>query len=273
MQRKVKVLLGLVVMLSLAVCSTAFANGTSRRSEPAPSRFLVLDEDREQGADSVGYIIVGESHASKSEMAVYDRGGVLQTDHVGDLIMGQNLFFVHTLYLMPWQAELHGSTDTDREGDLLFAGASPGWLVNDGCSFPAGSPKAGASALNRIKQLQAEHGEINRWVVAIVQGYSVAADELHYDAFTAEIENFAQQLSSDTETYMIGCPETYIAGTQDSIRRYNGYLRDHLSTVRFYDWNGSWGENDYDSSEVVANHLKLEVYYDLWKTHIGYEIS
>lgn len=260
------------VILSFAAGATSSA-GTNRTTLIIDRLYEETEEDRR-----TGYILVGESHISKSEQAVWNNSGVQETAGAGNLVLGQDLFFVHTLYLFPFQAPLHYTTQCDDinpkpEADILFAGACPDWLVKDGCAFPAGSHAAGQSAVNRIRRIQQDNGGISDWVVVIVQGYSVAPDEAKYGEYVNKIEDFARQLSGNTTAYMVGCPETYIEGTCDYIRKYNDYLKRNLQAVRFYDWNSEFNEGSYDHSEPVPNHLTLDSYYRLWMNHLGNELN
>ena len=151
--------------LSLLLGCTVSAKGTSGKSSPPRKAYLpstMKNIDSGNYVSDVGYILVGESHISMSEQSVWGNARVQVTDKDGDLEMGKNIFFVHTMHQYDYQVEMHyGSSSIAyerlKDNPVNFNGAYPDWLTTDDYTSPSGTTTT-LSAASRIKQPAEEMG-------------------------------------------------------------------------------------------------------------------
>lgn len=269
--------------LSLLLGCTVSAKGTSGKSSPPRKAYLpstMKNVDSDNYVSDVGYILVGESHISMSEQSVWDNARVQVTDKDGDLEMGKNIFFVHTLHQYDYQVEMHyGSSSiayerlTDKP--VNFNGAYPDWLTTDDYTSPSGTTTT-LSAASRIKQIQSS-SPLKKWVVVIIQGYTAAnGGESAYAAYMNTIQEFAKSLQNTT-TYVVSCPLPNNQTFATNIKAYNTYLRKNLQGVGCYDWTEDWVKYGFDTQNGTLapenqNHLPHAAYYEIWKQHLGNEL-
>lgn len=221
--------------LSLLLGCTVSAKGTSGKSSPPRKAYLpstTKDVDSTDYVSDVGYILVGESHISMSEQSVWDNARIQATDKDGNLELGKNIFFVHTIHQYDYQVEMHyGNSPIAYEkltdDTVNFNGAYPDWLITDNYTSPSGTMTA-LSAASRIKQIQS-NSPLKKWVVVIVQGYIAAnsSDKSTYVTYTKTIQEFAKSLQNTT-TYIVSCPLPNNQVIAANVKAYNTYLRKNL---------------------------------------------
>lgn len=291
MNKVIKRIIAFAMIFSFIPNIMVSASNTSGRTDIARQRYLPYEEDDSIGSGSgvdnvvdstndVGYILVGESHISMSEQIIWDNGLVQQTDKAGNLELGKNIFFVHTLHEKDYQVEMHyGSSSLAYEHlndkTLNFNAAFPEWLTQDNYTSSAGDTTE-QSALTRIKAIQ-NNSSLKKWVVVIIQGFTASSyGDSAYPEFKNMIEDFASKLENTT-TYLVCCPIPANPAIAACVTAYNNYLFDNLNGVGCYDWTEDWKQYGYETHGGIDpvdkwNHLPYSAYYEIWKQHLGNEL-
>ena len=279
MKRRIVSAVAVFLTLLFSISTTVLAGGTTSGKPMNANKqyldFKQTDVPSDEMPSDVGYIIVGESHVSMAEKAaLLLHNAIQETDNAGNLVLGTNIFHIHTLHQESLQQALHYNTNPPAYENLTDKFVQNNcawteWLITDNHKF--GDDVVEKSALHRIQDIQVAHSNLKKWVVVIMQGFAASTGD--YKSNVKNLTQFADSLPN-ASVYMLGCPIPDSPGNPNArvqVMQYNQYLSENLTNIGFYDWTGEWLKWGYEP-DGTQNHIPLDKYYQVYKEHLGKEL-
>lgn len=298
---------GILILCVLALClSTMQLVNAAQKPNRRPTREQYIIEEETEAVEStenndarheenkIGYIIVGESHVTLSEAAVMSHNNI-QNCAAGNLVLGQDLFFIHTIRMHGTEIMHNGSSNAyENLGTysqvVNFIGADPKWLHMDGIKLIGVDDvisEEPLSALTRIKTIVDKHEDKDSWVIVIVQGFTIAGtcsifnnySEILRDkvVFADKLTKFITEKRKQVKVFDMSAPYGDVKNNGETAKLIQKLNKESISYfadkdyITFCNWSDDWV--DWELETTGSNHLSQDSYYKLWQEHLGKELS